>query len=677
MEINEQITLFTEFINLNYLPQLLENSRKGKKRLVIDFKKLMRFNIDLSDLLFDNPEDTIKAAEMAIEEFDLPNKSKDFRVRIKNISSSAKVEINKLRSEHIGKIVVIEGIIKQKSDVRAQITCTRFECPVCGNVIPVLQLDERKYKEPTRCGCGRKGKFKVLNEKTMDVFSILLEETTEFLTGGSKLSKIKILCSEDLCYYELERMILQGGRIEVTGILKKIMVIHQGKKTSKIDWFLDANYIKLFEESFMNLKWDKKDIKDFNKLASANDWLARLRASIYYDIYGYEEECEGIILQMFGGIGLDRAGAQVRGSIHVLLVGDPGSSKSSLLKITQKFHPKARYVAGKGASGVGLTAAVVRDELLGGFVVEAGAIVLCNNGVLMIDELDKISIEDKNNLHEPLEEETVSISKGNVQATMVAKTSILSAANPKFGSYSEYDSIYSQIDLSPTLINRFDLVYPIKESKLTDKDNYEIAMKILSRQNTNESQVAEFSKQFIKKYIAYAKTINPSMPSFIQKYIAKKYQKLKQLKKEALEKGGTSIPVTARNLDGFRRVVEAVARSRLHKEITKEDADIGYNKIIYCLKQIGIDPETGESFGEYEIEGGGKKTYSKKDLFARTTRLIREGFTKGELMSTTELVSILVSEGHQEESIDEVVEKLKRLGEIYEPRRGFLRLTEG
>ena len=533
----------------------------------------------------------------------------------------------------------------------------------CGNILNLLQLDENRFTEPTKCGCGRKGKFRNISNEHVNAFSLSLEESSENSTRAV-LSRIKILCKDPLTQANIERKIYQGVRVEVTGLVKELRIRNsRGTLTSKIDWYIEASYIVIHNDSFEDIVWEKKDIQEFKALSEKKNWLRELRNSIFYDVYGFDEECEAIILSMFGGVGQDRDGVDVRGEFHILLVGDPGSSKSAILKIAQKFAPKAQYVAGKSISGAGLTAAAVKDDLLGGWTCEAGAMVLCNGGLLCLDELDKMPDDDKSALHEPLEQQTVSFSKAGIQATFMAKTSVLAAANPKHGRYSDYDSIYSQIDLVPTLINRFDLLYPIKESKITKEDDYMIARKIMSRgTKTEDMSNVNYDRMFIRKYISYAKKINPDVPEGIQEWIAKKYQHLKEVKRRGESAGNQTIPITGRNVAGIRRLAEAVARSRLHTTVTEEDAEMAFAKLVHSLQQVGIDPDSGE----ITVENMTGKKVSQSDLLARIVRLIREETTKGEkkLMDGTELYAVLDSDGFDELDIDKAMDRLSKKGDI-------------
>ena len=188
MEATEQIKKFQEFFDLNYKAELLEKISKGDRFIIINFTELSKFDPELADILLDQPEEVIKAAELAIETEYLENE-KNFKVRFYNLPDSQKILVRDIRSNHIGRLLQIGGIVRQKSDVRPQVTSAKFECPSCGNVINILQVDT-KFKEPTRCGCGRKGKFRMIDKELVDAQRIILEESPEDLEGGEQPKSI-------------------------------------------------------------------------------------------------------------------------------------------------------------------------------------------------------------------------------------------------------------------------------------------------------------------------------------------------------------------------------------------------------------------------------------------------------------------------------------------------------
>jgi len=196
-------------------------------------------------------------------------------------------------------------------------------------------------------------------------------------------------------------------------------------------------------------------------------------------------------------------GQKSRGDIHILLIGDPGVAKSVTLGFMANISPKGRYVVGKSASGAGLTATVVRDEYLRGWSLEAGAMVLANKGLVCIDELEKMDPGDRSAMHEAMEQQTVTISKANVQATLRSETSVLAAANPKFGRFDPYQSIAQQIDLPPTLINRFDVIFTLRDLPDKEKDSRIASHVLLEHRKQGETML--IPRDLFRKYIAYSK----------------------------------------------------------------------------------------------------------------------------------------------------------------------------
>src|SRR3989338_5502306 len=202
--------------------------------------------------------------------------------------------------------------------------------------------------------------------------------------------------------------------------------------STRFDHAIEANNIIPLEETFDDLNITEEDERQIIELSEDPEVFDKLARSISPSIYGHEEIKKAMVLQLFGGIKKTHGdGSQSRGDIHVLLVGDPGVAKSVTLKFMAGISPKGRYVVGKSATGAGLTATVVRDEFLRGWSLEAGAMVLSNKGLVCIDELEKMAPEDRSSMHEALEQQTVTISKANVQASLTAQTSVLAAGNPK------------------------------------------------------------------------------------------------------------------------------------------------------------------------------------------------------------------------------------------------------
>ncbi len=670
MQGTEQIKTFKEFIENTYKAELLKKIRKGEKFLVIDFSELLKFNHELADELLESPEEVIKAAEIALQEFDLPESMKNFRIRFSNIPSTQKIMIRNIRSKHIGKLLVMEGVVRQKSDVRPQVTTARFECPNCGNIINVLQLDNQ-FKEPTRCGCGRKGKFRLLSKELVDAQGIVLEESPENLEGGEQPKRMNVFLKDDLVSPMSERHTNPGSKIVVVGQVKEVPIItRQGTKSTRFDLMIEANCVEGSEESFHELEITEEEEKQIKELSQNPKISEKLIRSLAPSIWGHEKVKEALVLQLLGGVHKERTdGAQSRGDMHILLVGDPGAGKSQLLKRISLIAPKGRYVSGKGVSAAGLTASVVKDEFLRGWSLEAGAMVLASNGICCIDEMDKMSEEDRSAMHEALENQTVSISKANIQATLLARTTVLAAANPKFGRFDPYDIIAKQIDLAPALINRFDLIFPIKDLPDVDKDE-KLANHILNLHQTPDVGEAEIPTDILRKYIAYTKQkIQPILSDEALTEIKKFYVEIRN--SETTEEGAArAIPISPRQLEALVRMAEAYAKIRLSEKVTKKDAKKAIDLLQYCLSQVGLDPETGKIDIDRIATG---VSASARNKIITIKEIIEDLENRiGKTIPIDDLVKEATSQGINEGDIEDALEKLKRSGDLFEPKRGFI-----
>jgi len=666
MEATEQIKKFQEFFDLNYKAELLEKISKGEKFIIVNFLELSKFDPELADLLLDQPEEVIKAAELAIETEYLENE-KNFKVRFYNLPASQKILVRNIRSSHIGKFLRIDGIVRQKSDVRPQVVSAKFECPSCGNVISILQVDTT-FKEPSRCGCGRKGKFRLIDKELVDAQRIILEETPEDLEGGEQPKRMSIFLKYDLVSPMSEKRTNPGVKISITGYVKEVPLISRtGGQSTRFDLMVEGNCVESVEEEYLDIVINKKEEEKIKKLSIDTNLYKKMTDSISPSIYGYDKIKEALVLQLFSGVRKVRGGVSTRGDIHILLIGDPGSGKSQILKRINNVAPKGRYVSGKGISGAGLTASVVKDEFLRGWALEAGALVLANKGICMIDEMDKMTEEDRSAMHEALEQQTVSISKANIQATLMARTTVLAAANPKLGRFDPSGNIAEQINLPPTLINRFDLIFPIMDFPDKIKDD-NMAKFILGLHQNPEIEEPEIDTKLLRKYIAYAKqNVFPKLTDAASEEIKKYYVDMRN--KETDEKS-KRVPVSPRQLEALVRLSEAYARIRLSDKVSKKDAKRAVDMLHYCLNLIGIDPETGKIDIDRIATGISaterSKIISVKEIIAELESSI------GKTIPIDEVVRLAVEKGINEDKVEEAIEKLKRSGDVFEPRKGFV-----
>ena len=673
MDALEQIRTFEEFLEKKYKKELLKAVNTGKKFLVVSFSKLSKFNPDLADELLERPEEVFKAAELSLEAFDLPDEFKSFRIRFIDLPKSQQIMIRNIRSRDIGKFVNIEGTIRQKSDVRPQVTSARFECPSCGHIITVLQL-EANFKEPTKCGCGRKGKFHLISKDLVDAQRIVLEESHEDLEGGGQPKRLAFFLKEDLVSPLSDQKTSPGSRIMINGVVKEIPLTNpSGTRLTRYDLIVEANYTEPIEETFQQVKITPEKEKEIIKISKDPKLFNKLVGSIAPSIFGHNKIKEALLLQLMGGVSKVMSdGVRTRGDIHMLLVGDPGSGKSQLLKRTSIVAPKARYVSGKGVSGAGLTATVVKDEFLRGWALEAGTLVLASGGIACIDEMDKMSVEDRSAMHEALEQQTVSISKANVQATLIARTTVLAAANPKLGRFDPYAVLGEQINLPPPLINRFDLIFPVRDMPNKIKDE-KLAAHILSLHKNPEIKDVDFDTDTMKNYIAYARQrFDPILSDEALEEIKIYYVEMRS--KGTTEDGKvTAIPISARQLEALVRLSEAAARTRLSEVVEKKDAKRAISLVHYCLQQVGMDTETG-TFDIDRISTG--VTASQRSKILTIKEIIADiEKASGKVISIEDIITEAKLKHITEAEVDEAIEKLKRNGDLFEPKRGFVSIV--
>jgi len=641
-------------------------AKSGKKALIISFNELASFDVELANLILDKPDEMIALLEVALDELEL---IEDARVRFNDLPEAQHVQIKNIRAKHLGRLISIEGIVRQSSDVRPQVDNAKFECPTCGTLINVIQL-EKGFKEPNRCSnCGRRAGFKLISKQMLDTQKLEIEEAPESLDGGAQPRRLTVFLKEDLVEPIMEEKTTPGSKIRIIGILKEVPItLKTGKTSTRFDLAIDANNVITLEETFEEIQIEEEDEKQIKELSVDPEVYDKLAESIAPSIFGYPELKLAMILQLMGGVRKQKSdGIYSRGDIHMLLVGDPGVAKSVILKFMSTVAPKGRYVIGKSATGAGLTATVIKDELMRGWSLEAGAIVLANKGLACIDELDKMSDHDRSAMHEAMEQQTVTITKANIQATLRAETSILAAANPNFGRFNPQQSVPQQIHLEPTLINRFDLIFVLRDIPQRDKDE-KIADHVL-KEHKEKVKREIISSEFLRKYVAYAKqNIKPELTQGAMEEIKNFYVDLRNMQTISQDIV-RPIPISARQLEGLVRLSQASAKVRLSNKVLVQDAKRAINIMKYYLYTVGYDEET-KSIDIDRIATGISASERQKIILVRETINKLEG-RLGKLIPITEIFKEL--EGKIEiEKIEKIIEKLNRSGEIFMPRKGHL-----
>ncbi len=648
---------FNAFLEKVYKKEMIKSANEGKP-LVIDFEKLDKFDPDLSDMLLKTPDEFFTVAYEALDQIELPN---PIKLRFKGLET---INIRDLRSRHIGRFICIEGIVRRASEIRPEITETIWECPDCHELVTQPRRANVILK-PFQCTkCGNRQNLRQVGKKMIDTRWITLEEPFE-LTEGERPSQLNVLLTDDLVSPDGRRMTDPGNRIKVSGILREIP---KGKHYSvKLDFYLESNHVEPTEIGWWHLEITKEDEKRIKKFAKDPDIYEKLIASIAPSLYGMKEIKEAIVLQMFGGVPRTlKDGTHFRGDIHILLIGDPSSGKSQLMKLIPQIVPRGKYVSGKGVTGAGLTATVTKDEqFMGGWVLEAGALVLTNGGLLAVDEFEKMSQDDQIAMHEALEQGSISIAKASIVATLPAKTSVLAGGNPKFSRFDPYMPIAKQITIPDTLLTRFDLKFALRDVPNPELDKKIVDHVLKTRERDFEASKPIIEPEFIRKYVAYCKkNCNPTLTPEAGRILRRFYINTRKM----AEGEGGPVPITLRQFEALIRLSEASARIQLSDVVRKEDAQRAIRLMRFSLRQLGLDVETGKL--DIDRAEGAAVTSSDRSKIRTVMDIINNLSEKSKEVPLSEIEKLAKKEGIDE--VEEIIEKLKREGLLFEPNPGYV-----
>ncbi|MFA7153339.1 MAG: minichromosome maintenance protein MCM, partial [Methanoregulaceae archaeon] len=610
-------------------------------------------------------------------------------INIRFINLPRKIGIRHIRSDHINKFVSVEGILRKTTEVRPRIVQAVFRCP--GGHLTTREQGYGKFREPEGCatdGCTFK-KLELVPKRSrfIDSQKLRIQESPEGLRGGEQPQTLDVDATDDLT-----GRVAPGDRVVINGILRSIQRVSHGDKSTIFDIYLECNSIEIAEKEYEEVEIEEKDEEEIIRLSRDPNIYRKITHSIAPTIYGNEDVKEAIALQLFGGITKEMPdGSHLRGDIHVLLIGDPGIAKSQLLRYVVKLSPRAIYTSGQSSTSAGLTATAVKDEFGDGrWTLEAGALVLADMGIAAVDEMDKMHKEDRSALHEAMEQQSISVAKAGITATLKSRCALLGAANPKYGRFDDYAPIGDQINMPASLLSRFDLIF-VMSDKPDHKRDAAIAEHILKAHNIGET-IAQHKRQPIpgvddeyiaeqlkpvtpdiepmifRKYVAYAKrTCFPRLTDDARNSLIDYYMKLRDLASESSK----PVPVTARQLEALVRLAEASARIRLSNTIEPVDAERVVKIVDTCLRQVAYDAKSG-SFDIDRVVTGFSK--GKRDLIRMIKLAIRELADDNGRAQIEDVITRLVQEGHSRDEIRLQIDMFLRQGEAMEPKQGIIKL---
>ena len=677
-KVKEFLTQFKDATgSFSYVEQIDQMMSKHSKYIVVDYNDLVLFPIIESHFNKD-PDQILDAFSRAIKEIlkerfpDYAEKIKhDIRARIANFPVQR--SLRQINSEIITKMTSVSGMVVRSSEVKPLAKEVTYKC-LDKHISKFTLLDGMSLNASVKCqtpNCKHTSLAIIPEASRFIDFQILrLQELPEDLPPGQLPHYVNVSIKQDLVDYARpgDRIVLTGiVRIEqerISGVSKSESALYRLRMDGNNVEFIGGKGIK------SSRRTEREEIspdeeKLVKSLAKNPDIYDRLIASFAPHIKGHALFKEAILLLIVGSTQrVLTDGTKIRGDINIFLVGDPGTAKSEMLKFCARIAPRGLYTSGRGSTAAGLTAAVVRDAS-GIFMLEAGAVVLGDQGLVCIDEFDKMRPEDRSALHEVMEQQSASIAKGGIVATLNARTSILAAANPMFGKYDIFKNIYENVNLPIPLLTRFDLVFIVRDIPSQEKDR-KIAQHIISQHGFSGTDTTSLIDiDILTKYLSYAKRGEPALTKEAENLIMEFYLKMRNISGEDKE---NMITITPRQLEGLIRLATARARLLLKNKVEGEDADRAIYLFNEMLKNSGTDVNTGKvDIGV--LQGRPKSEVSKLQMFMEILRSL-EGEPKSSVPEQDFVDELVKSDKFSEEEARNYIRRMIRDASIYESKPG-------
>ena len=659
--------------NYKYFDRINNLMAANSTSLVVDYIDFDTFKPDLAKLITNEPDEMFDAFNRAIFNVlyeihpDYANETQNnIKVRIGNYT--VQKSLREINAEVINKLVGVSGMVVRSSEVKPLAKKIGYRCLSCGEITEA-QLRGLVLKKPLRCGKCSEKELEMDPDTSIfiDFQMVRLQELPEDLPAGHLPHYLEVTIIGDLV-----DQCRPGDRILLTGIVRiEQEQLSQQMKTSLFRSRMEGNNIEYLggrtadkdSRTIERLEISNVDEKHIFALARKNDAYDILISSYAPHVYGHEVIKEVILLLIVGSVTKRlEDGSTRRGDINVLLVGDPGTAKSEMLKFAAKIAPRGLYTSGRGSTAAGLTAAVIRDKS-GIMMLEAGAVVLGDQGLVCIDEFDKIKPEDRSALHEVMEQQTCSVAKGGIVATLNARTSILAAANPLYGKYDPFKNITENVNLPIPLLTRFDIIYVIRDIPEKEKD-HRIASHILELHRESE-RTGQYliDIDLFSKYLAYSKTMEPKLTVEAIDKIRDYYMKMRNVESEGM------ITVTPRQLEGLVRLATARSKLLLKDYVDSEDAERAIYLIQTMLETAGVDVNTGRvDLGV--LHGKPQSEISKLKLFMEIFNGL-SGQDKNDVEEKNFINELIQTGRFSEEDAKNFLNKAMQNGQIYERRLGF------
>jgi len=596
-----------------------------------------------------------------------PELMRRYEVYFKSRNDDKVIPIRDVKASHVGKLVTVRGIVTRATEVKPMMQVATYTCDQCGaetfqpiagtSFMPVINCNAevcRVNKSGGRLTLQSRG------SKFVKFQELKVQEHSDSVPVGHIPRSMTVFARG-----EQTRLAAPGDHVAINGVYLPIKKEGFKAMTSGLlsETYLEAHRIVLMSKAD-EAEVDLTEITDEEiRQMDEDDFYEKLSASIAPEIFGHEDIKKALLLLLVGGVDRNPNGMKIRGNINICLMGDPGVAKSQLLSYIDRLAPRSQYTTGRGSSGVGLTAAVMKDPLTGEMTLEGGALVLADQGVCCIDEFDKMDEGDRTAIHEVMEQQTISIAKAGIMTTLNARVSILAAANPQFGRYNIDRSIESNVNLPAALLSRFDLLWLIADKSDREQDQ-RLAQHItyVHQFNTNPPlQHAPIDMKLMRRYVARCQKTCPVVPPELSSFIVTSYCEMRKLSRLE-ENAKTTTFTSARTLLAILRLATALARLRLGDKVDNRD-------VLEAIRLMDMSKDTLKQ--QNDNKDNGRRSKQTVDQIYDMIRTMADG---AKTIKIQEIRDRATTKGFKPDQLDKCMDEYEKL-DVWQINQAKTKLT--